>query len=96
MSNFGRKATLAAVAFAMVGSTVFGGAALASDDEDHGKHVKVTNTGGPGGAGGPAQSQCLIPIALSLGAVLGFGGDVTANQCNATGGAGGAGGAGLG
>ena len=28
MNRFGRKATLGAVAFAMVGSTLFGGAAL--------------------------------------------------------------------
>jgi hypothetical protein len=92
MSNFGRKATLAAVAFAMVGSTVFGGAALAGDKKRDHKDVTVTNTGGPGGAGGQSQAQCLIPIGASVGAIVGFGGPVS--QCNSTGGAGGAGGAG--
>jgi hypothetical protein len=32
MSNIGRKVAIAAAAFATVGSTVFGGAALAGDD----------------------------------------------------------------
>jgi hypothetical protein len=93
MSNFGRKAAIASVAFATVGSTVFGGAALAGDKDhkDGKKDVTVTNTGGPGGAGGQSQAQCLIPVGLSLG-LLGAGGPV--DQCNSTGGAGGAGGAG--
>jgi hypothetical protein len=96
MSNFGRKAAIAAVAFATVGSTVFGGAALAGDHKrdhkDGKKDVTVTNTGGPGGAGGQSQAQCLIPVGLSVGLLFGAGGNV--DQCNSTGGAGGAGGAG--
>jgi hypothetical protein len=97
MSNFGRKVTLGAVAFAMVGSTVFGGAALANgkdhkDHKDGKKDVTVTNTGGAGGPGGQSQAQCLIPIGASVGALIGVGGPVS--QCNSTGGAGGAGGAG--
>jgi hypothetical protein len=83
MIAFGRKAAVAAVAFAAVGSTLFGGAALADDGDEY-------NTGGAGGAGGEASAECLIPIGLSVG-LLGSGGDV--NQCNAAGGAGGEGGA---
>jgi hypothetical protein len=48
MSNFGRRAAIAAVACATVGSTVFGGAALAVEKKDgrDKKHVEVTNPGG--------------------------------------------------
>jgi hypothetical protein len=83
MSTFSRKAAIASVAFATVGSTLFGGAALAADD--------VTNAGGPGGRGGDPKVECFVPIGVSLGAIVGQGGDVS--QCNAAGGAGGAGGA---
>jgi hypothetical protein len=57
MSHFGRKAAIAAVAFATVGSTVFGGAALAyggggGDGGDRGTVVSscstVSNSGSPG------------------------------------------------
>jgi hypothetical protein len=46
MSNFGRKAVIAAVAFATVGSTVFCGAALAVDKKDgqDRKHVEGVRT----------------------------------------------------
>ena len=52
MSQFGRKAALGAVAFGMVGSTLFGGAALADTTTDDGNDVAVTATGGAGGWGG--------------------------------------------
>jgi hypothetical protein len=92
MSTFGRKAAVAAVAFATVGSTLFGGVALAGGHGGHGGHNgydDASNTGGPGGGGGDATAKCFLPIGISLG-ILGQGGDVS--QCNATGGAGGAGG----
>jgi hypothetical protein len=40
MSHIGRKAAIAAVAFATVGSTLFGGAALASGPDKDGKDGK--------------------------------------------------------
>jgi hypothetical protein len=46
MNHFGRKVAIAAVAFATVGSTLFGGAALADDEE---------NTVAPVWKGGGAQ-----------------------------------------
>lgn len=82
-----RKTAVTVAAFAAVGSTLFGGAAVAGG---YG-YGNQENTGGPGGSGGSANSQCLIPIGISLG-LLGQGGDVS--QCNATGGAGGTGGTG--
>jgi hypothetical protein len=87
MNISARKSAIGVAAFAMVGSTLFGGAALAGG---YG-YGTTENTGGPGGSGGPANSQCLIPIGISIG-ILGQGGDVS--QCNATGGAGGTGGTG--
>jgi hypothetical protein len=80
MSNFGRKAAIAAAAFATVGSTLFGGAALASDEN----HL----SSGPGGAGGAVDDTCsrnILPI-LS-GNAISLTGDSAA--CNAAGGAGG-------
>ena len=99
MSHFGRKVTLATVAFAIAGSTVFGGVALADGKKDshHGKDdkkvVKVDNRGGAGGAGGNATNNCLnvaVPVQL-LNIANTTSSDV--DQCVATGGAGGAGGA---
>jgi hypothetical protein len=60
MSNFGCRAAIAAVAFATVGSTVFGGAALAVDKKDghDKKHVEVTNTGGAVGPGDNPTYYC--------------------------------------
>ncbi len=86
MSKFGRKAAIAAVAFATVGSTLFGGAALASDD--------ITNDGGAGGAGGTATNNCInigIPVLSGLG--IAGQGSATGASCTASapGGAGGAG-----
>jgi hypothetical protein len=74
----------AAAAFALAGTTLFGGAALAGDGDEY-------NTGGAGGKGGDAKAECFLPIAASVGLLHGNGGDV--NQCNAVGGDGGAGGA---
>jgi hypothetical protein len=95
MSKLG-KTTIAAVAFAMVGSTLFGGAALASGTHDgHARQdTTVTNTGGAGGAGGNAENNCLN-IAAQLPILNLFGSDPSNSAaCTATGGAGGAGGAG--
>jgi hypothetical protein len=60
MSSFGRKAAFAAVAFATVGSTVFGDAVLAVDKKDghDKKHVEVANTGGSVGPGGNPTYYC--------------------------------------
>ncbi|MGH8964547.1 MAG: hypothetical protein ACRDXB_04340 [Actinomycetes bacterium] len=74
----------AVAAFALAGTALFGGAAMA------GGHDDVTNTGGAGGAGGGAATDCFLPVGVSVGAIIGQGGDVA--QCNAAGGAGGAGG----
>ena len=101
MSKLGKTA-IAAVAFAMVGSTLFGGAALASGTHDHhatqDRHATpdttVTNTGGAGGAGGDAENNCLN-IAAQI-PILNLFGSAPRNSaaCTATGGAGGSGGAG--
>jgi hypothetical protein len=66
MSNFGRKAAIAAVAFATVGSTMFGGAALAVDKKDgHDKnHVEATNTGGTVGPGGNPVYYCSSVVSV--------------------------------
>jgi hypothetical protein len=52
----------AVIAFATVGSVLFGGAALAGDKDDHKddkKHVKVIHTGGgDGGDGGDVAQEC--------------------------------------
>jgi hypothetical protein len=62
MSHFGRKAAIAAVAFAAVGSTVFGGAALA---------YPGGGSGGGGGGGGGMMSSCsTISQGGSPGSVL--------------------------
>jgi len=82
-----RKTAVTLTAFAVVGSTLFGGAALAGGQG----YGSSDNVGGPGGSGGSANANCLIPIGISLG-ILGQGGDVS--QCNGTGGAGGTGGTG--
>ena len=57
-----RKASAAApiVAFATVGSALFGGTALAGGNHgDNGDEPVVNNTGGPGGAAGEADG-CII------------------------------------
>jgi hypothetical protein len=87
MNASARRSALILSAFAMVASTLYGGLALAGGYENG----TTENSGGPGGPGGAANSQCLIPIGISLG-LLGQGGDVS--QCNANGGTGGTGGTG--
>ena len=80
-----RKTSGAAVlASVAAGSVLFGGTALAD----------VTNTGGPGGAGGNAENNCLnlavqVPILNLLGSD-----PSNSASCTATGGAGGTGGTG--
>jgi hypothetical protein len=70
MSHFARKTAIAAVVFATVGSTLFGGAALAGGKGDHkdgkdGKKVEVTITGGAG-TGGPASGGCVLALNLAV------------------------------
>jgi hypothetical protein len=56
------SAAAAIIAFATVGSALFGGAALANgdhgDDKEGKKDVVVNNTGGPGGPGGDVWQEC--------------------------------------
>jgi hypothetical protein len=79
MNNFGRKAAIAAVAFATVGSTVFGGVALANDAPSY--------TGGEGGEGGGAGTFCYYaPTAPVLTTIAPVFGAPQANNCPATGG----------
>jgi hypothetical protein len=74
----------AVIAFAVAGSALFGGTALAD----------VTNTGGPGGAGGAAENNCLN-LAVQVPILNLFGSDPSNSAaCTATGGAGGTGGTG--
>jgi len=101
------SAAAAIVAFATVGSALFGGAALAGDDNGHGKgkegkkHVVVNNTGGPGGPGGDVWQECdqeATAINIFKGKVFDESTQTqtatASNTCTATGGAGGAGGTG--
>ena len=80
MKHFGRKAAIAAVAFATVGSTVFGGVALADEEGP-------SYTGGEGGEGGGASTFCyydgLTPTLAPAGPLFG---SPQANNCGATGG----------
>jgi hypothetical protein len=99
-----RKTSIAAaaIAFATVGSALFGGAALA-DDNGHGKDAMkevVSNTGGPGGKGGDVEQECKQD-ATAFNIIFDSKEfeDVTqsataSNTCTATGGTGGAGGTG--
>lgn len=86
ISKFGRKTVVASavVALGTVGSAVLAGTALADG------HVE--GTGGNAGNGGKSNSNCAVPIGLSLG-LLGQGGPIS--QCNSTAGAGGTGGGGV-
>jgi len=96
------SAAAAIIAFATVGSALFGGVALADGDHKEGKEqASVSNTGGVGGGGGDVRQECEqdatafnVIFDSSLKAD-----DVTqkataSNTCDATGGAGGAGGTG--
>jgi hypothetical protein len=80
MNHFGRKAAIAAVAFATVGSAVFGGAALAQDGPSY--------TGGEGGEGGGAGTFCYYaPIAsVTLSPTAPIFGSPQSNNCPASGG----------
>jgi hypothetical protein len=80
MNHFGRKAAIAAVAFATVGSTVFGGVALAGQDGP-------SYTGGDGGEGGGAGTFCYYaPTAPVLTTTAPVFGAPQANNCPAEGG----------
>jgi hypothetical protein len=97
MSHIGRKAAIATVTLATVGSTLFGGVALAGgkhnhkDGKDGKKDVEVTQTATGGTArGGDACDFALINLnlALSLGGNGGdqcIAGDASANASNAIG-----------
>ena len=81
-----RKTPVVAAVLASVaaGSVLFGGTALAD----------VTNTGGPGGAGGNAENNCLN-LAVQVPVLNLLGSDPSNSaSCTATGGAGGTGGTG--
>jgi hypothetical protein len=96
------SAAAAIIAFATVGSALFGGAALANDG--NGKHddkPSVSFTGGAGGAGGDVWQECKQDATAYniLDAYEVKADDVKQsanadNSCTAIGGAGGAGGAG--
>jgi hypothetical protein len=95
MSHFGRKAAIVAVAFATVGSTVFGGAALAVDKKDghDKKHVEATNTGAAVGPAGNPGYYCTVVgvVQTSTGNVAGGNPSVLLTcAATATGGDGGA------
>jgi hypothetical protein len=102
MKHFGRKAAIAAVAFATVGSTVFGGAALANDDD--GKKWKAGDGGDASGKGGVCVIEKdngyggLSSIVDGLvGGLMGGGGDddkanTIKDSCNGVGGYAGGGG----
>jgi hypothetical protein len=99
MSHFGRKVAIAAAVFATVGSTVFGGAALASPGRG-GVDIDGTGTGGAGGAGGsrniqncPAVLNDVVDIPIGI---LGVGVTGDNTQVCAQDNSGGAGGAGTG
>ena len=82
MSHFARKAALGAVAFAMAGSTVFGGAALADPKDGGVSDLQDATSNANGG-----NNECLngIPI-LSGGLALAVGGNAENSVCNANGG----------
>jgi hypothetical protein len=101
------SAAAAVIAFATVGSALFGGAALAGGDHGNGngngngKPAVVNNTGGPGGPGGDVFQKC-NQDATAFNIFKGKAYDESApaqtatasNACTATGGAGGVGGTG--
>jgi hypothetical protein len=59
MNSFGRKAAIVAVAFAAVGSTVFGGTALADDKKRDDGKVNVWNEGGDAKSGDAKGGECV-------------------------------------
>jgi len=93
VSSIGRKVAIVAVAFAAVGSTVFGGAALANDEGDGNQNgsngpvaiQRAEAAGAPGGGNIGGDCDLLAgPVAVSLL------GDATAYACSPTGNEGGA------
>jgi hypothetical protein len=97
------SAAAAVIGFAIAGSALFGGAALADDGkkDDKRQDPSVSFTGGAGGAGGDVAQECKQDAtAFNIFEASHFkAGDVSqtataTNNCTATGGAGGAGGAG--
>jgi hypothetical protein len=78
LMSFGRKAAVAAVAFATVGSTLFGGVALAGDDKGYGRppaddkkvvkvHKKdVDATAGRGGDAGQNVEKCIALLSANV------------------------------
>jgi hypothetical protein len=92
------SAAAAVIAFATVGSALFGGAALANGHGDHdggGKdEAAPTFTGGAGGAGGDAETVCFIVGDQTFKDKNTVGAAPGSLACTSTGGNGGAGGAG--
>ncbi len=90
------SAAAAVIAFATVGSALFGGAALASDHgDDEGAPAPVpTFTGGAGGEGGDAKTVCFVIGDQTFKEKNTLGSYPGSLNCYSTGGAGGAGGAG--
>jgi hypothetical protein len=87
MSHIGRKAAIAAVAFATIGSTLFGGAALATDKKD-GKDDKaphsVSDLQDATASANGGTNNCLNGIPIVSGNAIAVGG--TAEVCSADGG----------
>jgi hypothetical protein len=95
------SAAAAIIAFATVGSALFGGAALANDGHGDEAAPPVTFTGGEGGPGGDVWQECdqeATAYNIFKGKVFDESTQTqtasASNACTATGGVGGAGGAG--
>jgi hypothetical protein len=93
------SAAAAIVAFATVGSALFGGAALASDNGDEAAPAPApvaTFSGGAGGEGGDAKTVCFVVGDSEFKAKNTVGDAVaTSLTCSSAGGYGGAGGSGI-
>jgi hypothetical protein len=94
------SAAAAVIAFATVGSALFGGAALASDNGDEevapAPAPAATFSGGAGGEGGDAKTVCFVVGDHTFKAKNTVGDAVgTAFTCSSSGGYGGAGGSGV-
>jgi hypothetical protein len=91
------SAAAAVIAFATVGSALFGGTALANGDHDGGgkdEAAAPTFTGGAGGEGGDARTVCFIVGDQTFKDKNTLASTPGALACAATGGNGGAGGPG--
>jgi hypothetical protein len=92
------SAAAAVIAFATVGSALFGGAALASDDGGEGAPAPdpvATFTGGDGGEGGDAKTVCFVVGDHTFKAKNTVGDPAATITCSSAGGYGGAGGSGV-